>query len=143
MNPAPRPPSPSARAATQRAHRAKDMETLETIGVTDINKVPQHATLVLMGLQPRASSDERTKIDPVFPLAVAGKTKKTDDNDDASVMTPTAANPPSAPPRLVREVVRRQSVRGISVRPPLLPLSPPILNCNLLTCDRFSRHNLT
>lgn len=113
MNPAPRPPSPSARAATQKAHRTKDMETLETIGVRNINEVPHNASLVLMGLQPRTSSVERTRMEPGFSSAAAGKTKKIDD-DDTSVMTPRTARPPSAPPRPVREV-NRQSLRGISV----------------------------
>ena len=100
MNPAPRPPSPSARAATQRAHRSKNLESL---GVKDLNEVPDHATLVLMGLHPqRGSSEDQTNSE-------LGK-------DDEGLITPRAAKAFSAPvpPRPSREA-KRQSARGISV----------------------------
>ena len=106
MNPAPRPPSPSARAATQKAHRNKDLETL---GVKDLNEVPNHATLVLMGLQPQhGSSEDRARVDTLFP----GKEKA--ENEDDLSSTPRAVKSFSAPPRPAREG-KRQSARGISV----------------------------
>ncbi|KAM6501320.1 hypothetical protein JOM56_004334 [Amanita muscaria] len=105
MNPAPRPPSPSARAATQRAHRSKDLETL---GMKDLNEVPEHAALVLMGLQPR--SEERAKLDSVFPEAL-GKGKNVD--EDASSTPRAGPSSSSVPPRPMREA-KRTSLRGIS-----------------------------
>ncbi|KAF8632449.1 hypothetical protein AX15_001885 [Amanita polypyramis BW_CC] len=110
MNPAPRPPSPSARAATQKAHRSKDLESL---GVRDLNEVPDHATLVLMGLQPQNDSSEEARADTLSSKTDKDEGKGKED-DWGSITTPKAAKSFSAPPPRPAREAKRQSTRGIS-----------------------------
>ena len=55
MNPAPRPPSPTARAATQKALRRENTNQLST-----------RDAQVLMGGVPSTEGSERTRLDSVF-----------------------------------------------------------------------------
>lgn len=88
MNPAPRPPSPAARAATQRALLRDNTTQLST-----------RDARVLMGL-PGDSKEERPRADAYFV-------------DDASAAVDTSTNTnvtPSRPSRPSREIRRSTSV---------------------------------
>ncbi|THV03340.1 hypothetical protein K435DRAFT_775024 [Dendrothele bispora CBS 962.96] len=92
MNPAPRPPSPTARDATQKAMRRENP-----------NQLSSRDARVLMGLPGPDSKEERTRLDSFFSTqTVASDANK--DPKDAST-SPTSA----APPRPSREA-RRASV---------------------------------
>jgi len=92
MNPAPRPPSPSAREATQRALRRENTEQLST-----------RDTRILMGLNVVDLKDERARLDSFFSNeAVAAKEAA------ANPSTPMKA---SAPPRPSRQPGRMNSLR--------------------------------
>ncbi|KAF8626727.1 hypothetical protein AX17_006493 [Amanita inopinata Kibby_2008] len=133
MNPAPRPPSPSARAATQKAHRTKDLETL---GVKDISEVSDHATLVLMGLGPRngsRTSEERSRVDSVFP----GAEKSMKEIDGDSAPTPRAAKIPIAPPRPAREVRRQSRRASIQLELSVIEWANSHLPANLQVTDLY------
>lgn len=95
MNPAPRPPSPSAREATQRALRRDNTEQLST-----------RDTRILMGLNVVDVKEERARLDSFFSNeAVAAKEAAA--NNAAS---PTKA---SAPPRPSRQLGRTYSGRAL------------------------------
>lgn len=89
MNPAPRPPSPSAREATQRALRRENTEQLST-----------RDTRVLMGLN---VMDERARLDTFFNNEGIAEA-------DSSPSTPARV---SAPPRPSRQLGRMNSERAV------------------------------
>ncbi|KAF8165856.1 hypothetical protein B0H34DRAFT_794189 [Crassisporium funariophilum] len=94
MNPAPRPPSPSARDATQKALRRENTDQLST-----------RDTRILMGLNVTDGRDERARLDSFFSNeAVASK-------EAAYSSPPTTPRRGSAPPRPSREMRRSSSVR--------------------------------
>ncbi|KAF9445830.1 hypothetical protein P691DRAFT_244057 [Macrolepiota fuliginosa MF-IS2] len=98
MNPAPRPPSPTARAATQKALRRENPNQLST-----------RDAQILMGLSSNsndaplsATTDEYGQIEPVSPTStVAAK---------LNALGPGSAGP--APPRPSREMRRTASMRS-------------------------------
>ena len=99
MNPAPRPPSPAARDATQKALRRDNVNQLST-----------RDAQVLMGYPSGGDAkEERGRLNTVFA-----------DDDDVSVTTPSSTRP-FAPPRPSREMRRGSiqqslsSVRQLSV----------------------------
>lgn len=88
MNPAPRPPSPSARAATQRALRRENTEQLST-----------RDTRILMGLNVVDVKEER-RLDSFF-------------NNGAGDDNPSSPARASAPPRPSRQIGRLNSGQGV------------------------------
>ncbi|KAI0313112.1 hypothetical protein OF83DRAFT_1249533 [Amylostereum chailletii] len=94
MNPAPRPPSPSARAATQKALRRENTNQLST-----------RDAQILMGGVPSESygqaKEERTRLESVF----------TNDTNDTSSSDLTAKLGPSPPTRPSRELRRAMSTQ--------------------------------
>jgi hypothetical protein len=94
MNPAPRPPSPGARAATQKALRRENP-----------NQLSSRDARVLMGLPGAADpANERKGVQTFFA--------EDSFNDSASIVTtPKAATTP-APPRPSREMRRMNSTRS-------------------------------
>jgi len=91
MNPAPRPPSPGARDATQKALRRENP-----------NQLSSRDARVLMGLPGTDGNQERTRVDTFFA-------------DDVSMLSDGAPPTPkraAAPPRPSREMRRSLSVRG-------------------------------
>ncbi|PFH47127.1 hypothetical protein AMATHDRAFT_50532 [Amanita thiersii Skay4041] len=133
MNPAPRPPSPSARAATQKAHRSKDLENL---GVRDINEVSDHATLVLMGLRPQTGNRDSEKVDAIFPGKNRSNGLKEGDDELSSSQTPRASTISVVPPRPTREA-RRHNARSPSVQlePAVIEWANSHLPSNLQVTD--------
>ncbi|KAL6307047.1 hypothetical protein BKA93DRAFT_770292 [Sparassis latifolia] len=99
MNPAPRPPSPTARAATQKALRRENPNQLSS----------RDAQILLMGLpaKDKASNNERARLDSFFT------------NDTVSTTGTEPASPPriaqlsksAAPPRPSREIRRANSAQ--------------------------------
>ncbi|KAF4619419.1 hypothetical protein D9613_004857 [Agrocybe pediades] len=96
MNPAPRPPSPTAREATQKALRREHPDQLSS-----------RDARVLMGLNSSDGKDERTRLDSFFSEDTAAATVA----KDAQPPTPRRAN---APPRPSREM-RRSTSQRVSV----------------------------
>ncbi|KAF8806186.1 hypothetical protein BYT27DRAFT_7191502 [Phlegmacium glaucopus] len=94
MNPAPRPPSPSAREATQRALRRENTEQLST-----------RDTRILMGLNVVDLKDERTRLDSFFSNEAIAKKEGMANN----LSSPMQA---SAPPRPSRQPGRMNSGRA-------------------------------
>ena len=92
MNPAPRPPSPSARAATQRALRR---ENTRDPSVRD--------TRVLLGLNVIDAKSEGARLDSFF----------SNEAMSAKEDTFTSTTGASAPPRPSRQVGRMNSVRAV------------------------------
>ena len=92
MNPAPRPPSPSARAATQRALRRDNTEQL-TVRDTRV-----------LGLNVMDSEykDERARMDPFFSKGAIAE-------GESNPSTPKA----SLPPRPTRQLGRMNSGRTV------------------------------
>jgi hypothetical protein len=90
MNPAPRPPSPTARDATQKAMRRENPDQLSS-----------RDARVLMGLGGNEAKEERARLDSFF--------------SNEAMATKQAANEPPkkapAPPRPSREMRRSNSVR--------------------------------
>ena len=86
MNPAPRPPSPSARAATQRALRRDNTEQLSTRDTR------------ILGLNVTDVNDERTRLDSFYSNAAVANRE---------------SNPPSAPPRPSRQLGRLSTGRTV------------------------------
>ncbi|RXW25401.1 hypothetical protein EST38_g391 [Candolleomyces aberdarensis] len=95
MNPAPRPPSPSARAATQKALRRENP-----------NQLSSRDARILMGLPGSAGGgvEERKGVQTFFADEAALETP-------SAVTTPKAATAP-APPRPSREMRRMNSTRS-------------------------------
>ena len=92
MNPAPRPPSPTARDATQKAMRRENPDQLSS-----------RDARVLMGLGGNEAKEERARLDSFFSdEAMAAK--------HADNQTPKKA---PAPPRPSREMRRSNSVRTV------------------------------
>lgn len=91
MNPAPRPPSPTARDATQKALRRENPHQLSS-----------RDARVLMGLASEQDKEDRTHLESVF------------NNEGA---TDPIAGPPRSPvpPRPSREMRRMSVKRGVSV----------------------------
>jgi hypothetical protein len=97
MNPAPRPPSPSAREATQKALRRENTDQLST-----------RDTRILMGLNVvDASKDERTRLDAFFSNEAAAETNN---------IPSTPAGAP-APPRPAKQLGRMNSGRVLVCSP--------------------------
>ncbi|KAK7470077.1 hypothetical protein VKT23_001518 [Stygiomarasmius scandens] len=92
MNPAPRPPSPTARDATQKAMRRENP-----------NQLSSRDARVLMGLPGSENKEERTRLDSFF----SNHTVASDASKDAANKSPVGTGP--APPRPSREA-RRASV---------------------------------
>lgn len=96
MNPAPRPPSPTAREATQRAHRRENP-----------NQLSSRDAQILMSLPSKEksnghSSNERARLDSFFTDDSASTTNGQD-------MTPKKSPKVPAPPRPSRRVSSSQS----------------------------------
>lgn len=95
MNPAPRPPSPTARDATQKALRRENP-----------NQLSSRDARVLMGLPSSSDGkDERARLDTFF------NTETTSANDDQSTAGGTT-NAPPRPPREFRQVSSNRLVRA-------------------------------
>ncbi|KAI0071841.1 hypothetical protein K474DRAFT_1629965 [Panus rudis PR-1116 ss-1] len=104
MSPAPRPPSPGARAATQRAHRRDNPNQLSS----------RDAQILLMGSKEKSVNghSERTRIDSVF----TNDTASTQDGQESAMASSSKKTGPvspsrsttsaSAPPRPSREIRR-------------------------------------
>lgn len=108
MNPAPRPPSPTARDATQKALRRENPEQLSS-----------RDARVLMGIHEGDAKDERTRLDSLFSNeAMAAK-----EANGNPPLTPVAAKRGAAPPRPSREMRRASSQRTT-----VCPFSPFCVN---------------
>jgi len=94
MNPAPRPPSPTARAATQKALRRENPDQLSS-----------RDARILMGVQ-NEGKDDRTPLTAVFIQ------NEFNEDDVPSSLTPRAGETP-VPPRPTREIRRGPSYRGV------------------------------
>ena len=94
MNPAPRPPSPSARAATQRALRRENIEQLSSRDTR------------ILGLNVTDAKDERARSDSFFSNAAIAEGES-----NLSASSPKA----SAPPRPSRQLGRMSSGRTLVV----------------------------
>jgi len=113
MNPAPRPPSPTARDATQKALRREHPDQLSS-----------RDARVLMGLNSSDGKDERTRLDSFFEQPPAGS--------DVQFPIPRIAN---APPRPSREM-RRSASQRVSVSLYILIYVEFIFIGNLGECCR-------
>ena len=96
MNPAPRPPSPSARAATQRALRRENTEQLSTRDTRILGLVAD-------------GKNERVRSDPIFGNAAIAE----GEGNPSSASTPKAAAQLSAPPRPSRQLGRMSTGRNV------------------------------
>lgn len=94
MNPAPRPPSPTARAATQKALRRENPDQLSS-----------RDARILMGVQSEGK-DDRTPLTAVFTQ------NELNEDDLPSSLTPRAGETP-VPPRPAREIRRGPSYRTV------------------------------
>jgi len=90
MNPAPRPPSPGARDATQKALRRENPDQLSS-----------RDARVLMGLPGPDGKDDRTRLDSFFQ----------NDSSMGNDTVPPTPKRATAPPRPSREMRRSLSVR--------------------------------
>ena len=110
MNPAPRPPSPGAREATQRAHRRDNPNQLSS----------RDAQVLLMGLPSKDKSPsvngqtERTRLESFFSSDSVSITAQ-----DQTPKKPLGSPKTVVPPRPSRET-RRFSTNGESVGPPFI-----------------------
>ncbi|KAF5322385.1 hypothetical protein D9619_000742 [Psilocybe cf. subviscida] len=98
MNPAPRPPSPTARDATQKALRRENPSQLSS-----------RDARVLMGLSENEGKEDRTRLDSFF-------SNETSNGQDAKPSAPAIQRRTStAPPRPSREMRRADSQRTATV----------------------------
>lgn len=101
MNPSPRPPSPTARAATQRAHRRDNPNQLTS----------RDAQVLLMGASTKdkpngGQTSERPRIESFF----TSETASTASQEPATLVTKKPSmSKASAPPRPSREIRRKFS----------------------------------
>ncbi len=100
MNPAPRPPSPSARDATQRAMRREDTSHLST-----------RDARVLMGI-PTALKEDRARADSVF-----GDDDLPKILSSAPPTTKRSSAPPARPSREIRRSNSTQTTTGSTFSP--------------------------
>lgn len=106
MNPSPRPPSPSARAATQRAHRRDNP-----------NQLSSRDAQILMGMagkdKPTANGDgERPRLDSFFTSNVASASPS--EPPATKKVTSSSSKSSAAPPRPSRETRRKFSTASQS-----------------------------
>lgn len=103
MNPAPRPPSPGARAATQKAMRPENPNQL----------TQRDAQVLLMGVAAKEKGGtDRARLDSFFTTS----TSDTRSTTSAEPSTPRAASASKVPPRPSREMRRLNSLTESTVR---------------------------
>ena len=111
MNPAPRPPSPSAREATQKALRRENPHQLSS----------RDAQVLLMGMPSKNQNAERARIESFF-------TNDTVSTNEPESPVAARSGPPKspAPPRPSREL-RRMSMQESYVSIFLIPSSLSVI----------------
>ncbi|KIP10364.1 hypothetical protein PHLGIDRAFT_125572 [Phlebiopsis gigantea 11061_1 CR5-6] len=133
MNPSPRPPSPTARAATQRAHRRDNP-----------NQLSSRDAQILMGMggkdTPATNGErERARLDSFFTNDAASTTAPSQLRTTKA--TSSSPKPPAAPPRPTREIRRKFStgsqstLDNTSVDPGLIEWANTHLPDNLKITD--------